>query len=352
MNDKTGTNSVDDLKAVRYASAADFGLDTINRVLQADLDFHNGQRIEMLAGLAEPLTEQQRVFGTNGYIEQVELDEFGNAATRKLVTGETVAFPLRSYGSAWGATQKYLQIATPAEIAEKYLQIQTGAYVTFNKNIQRAIYNNANYSFVDKLTNGVTLAVKRLVNADGMALPSFGTTTFDGSTHQHYSASTPVSNTNVDALVSNVVEHGHTRGVKLVISLTNKAAVIALTNFKALNPAGLSNVLGTAIRSNDVTAPLNDRLIGYWVDEGTEVWVKPWAVANYILCYADTGEKLLGFRQRPQTQLQGLRLAAEMVDFPLMAKNFEYEYGFGVWNRTAGAVLYIGAANWANPTIS
>jgi hypothetical protein len=349
----TGIVTIDDLRAVKYASAGTYGLDTINTVLQADLNYYNQIVQEQLNLMAESATEQQRVYGTSGLVEMVEVDEFGMAPTKKNSIGETVGFPLKNFQSGLGWTSKFLEIATPAELTERYLQVQHGHAANINVEIKKAIYNNANYSFVDKLTNGVTLGIKRFINADSSKIPnSPAGVAFDGSTHTHYIARTStLANADVDKAISLVTEHGLTKGLMLVISLVDKATISALTNFKALDSAlmAYSGVTSTVAKLD--MSDLENQLIGYW-NGNVEVWVKPWAVANYVLCLAvDVAEKPLVFRQRPQATLQGLRIVADFESHPLVARVMEAEFGFGVWNRLAGSVLYIGNTTWANPTL-
>jgi hypothetical protein len=81
--------------------------------------------------------------------------------------------------------------------------------------------------------------------------------------------------------------------------------------------------------------------------------VKPWGVANYWFCYSEGApEKPLVMRVEEQDSLRGFRLIPRFPGYPLVSDNFETLDGFGVWNRTAGAVLYIGGTAWTNPTIS
>jgi len=350
----TGSYSIDDLLAVRFASAGSFGLDTINKVLQADLDYYNVGVTEQLGLFAEPVTEQQRIYGTSAMIDMVEIDEYGAAPTKKNLTGVTCGFPLRLFSSSIGWTSKYFEIATPAEIAAQYLQVRKGHAAKMTQEIKKAIYNNANYTFVDKLTNGVSLAIKRFINADSSVIPnSPAGVSFDGSSHTHYlaKAGASLANADIDGLVSTVTEHGNTQALMLVISLSNKAAISALTGFKKLSsPELVYNATDATVARLDMS-DLENQMIGLW-NETIPVWVKPWAIENYVLCVATgAAEKPLAFRQRPQTALQGLRIVAEINDYPLISKSMEAEYGFGVWNRLAGGVLYTGGTTWANPTI-
>jgi len=347
----TGIYGVDDLLAVRNASAAEFGYDKIFDALKADLSFYNGLVQEQLGLFAADVTEQSRVYGGSVLHQMTEVDEFGVAPGQKAYVTGDVSFPLRLFSSSIGWTQKYLDIATPSELMSEYLAVRGGHSYELNRQIQKAIYNNANYTFVDKMTNGVSLTIRRFVNADSQAIPDFNGVSFDGSTHTHYKARvSTLANSDIDSLISNVTEHGHTRGLMLVISLANKATITALTGFTPLgNAVMVYNATDTTKVALDNT-DLNNQHIGYWGD--IPVWVKPYAVDKYVLCISTEGEKPLGFRQRPQDSLKGLRLVSEIPGFPLISKSFEAEFGVAVNSRTSGAVLYIGGTTWANPTIA
>jgi hypothetical protein len=94
-----------------------------------------------------------------------------------------------------------------------------------------------------------------------------------------------------------------------------------------------------------------NRLLGYF--GAAEVWVKPWAIADYMFIWdAAAAGKPLKFRQRTATSLQGLRIAAELPLYPLYAKYFEAEYGIGVWTRTNGVAVHFANATYQSPTIS
>jgi len=348
----TGTYSVDDLLAVRYASAAEFGADKIFDALKADLSFYNGMVKEQLSLLAEPLTEQSRVYGGSTLHQMTQVDEFGVAPSQKAHVTSDVSFPLRLFSSSIGWTQKYLDIASPNELMSEYLAVRSGHSYEITRQIKKAIYNSSNYTFVDKLTNGVSLTVRRFVNADSQPIPDYNGNSFTASSHTHYiaKAASSLANTDIDGLVTKVTEHGHTRGLMLVIALANKATVTALTGFTPLGSAVMvynaTDTTKTVLDNTD----LNNQHIGYWGD--IPVWVKPYAVSNYVLCVSVDGEKPLGFRERKQDSLKGLRLVSDVPGYPLVSKSFEAEFGIGVNCRTAGAVLYIGGTSWADATIS
>lgn len=348
----TGIYSVDDLLAVRNASAAEFGAEKVFDTLKNDLSFYNGLISEQMSFMAENVDEQSRVYGGSVLHEMTQVDEYGVAPSKKGYITSDVSFPLRLFSSSIGWTQKYLEVASPAELMSEYLSVRGGHSYEVTRQIKNAIYNKDNYTFVDRLTNSVSLTIRRFVNADGQAIPDFNGKSFDGASHTHYKAKAGASlaNADIDGLVSNVTEHGHTRGLMLVVSLANKAAITALTGFTPLSSKVMVyNATDSTVVKLDTT-DLDNQHIGYWGD--IPVWVKPYAVENYVLCITTEGEKALGFRQRKQDSLKGLRLVSEIPSFPLISKSFEAEFGVAVNSRTSGAVLYIGGTTWANATIA
>lgn len=352
MATNTGTYDISTLLAVRFQSAAQFGLDTIQRVLEADLQAHNAIVTQMVSDLCEVTTDRQRKYGSSVAGEMVEVDEYGRSVTQNPVSGDTVGFPLKLFQFALGWTSKYLEVATPADLAEGTIAAEQAHLRAIQRELKRAIYLSANYTYNDHLVDRVDLAVKRFVNADGAKIPNGPNgETFDGATHTHYDGNAGLTAAVLSACISDVIEHGHGGAVKLAISKTNEAAVRALSGFTAYpDPRIVFRASDTPGQTLDISR-LDNRAIGIF--DGAEVWVKSWAIAGYAFAWdAASPKKPLAFRQRAQGSLQGLRIAAELSTFPLIAKYMEAEYGIGVCTRTNGAVLDFVNAAYTDPTIS
>jgi hypothetical protein len=361
MAETKGVYSLDDLNAVRDASAASFGLDRVQATLQAQAAYDRAQINQALADLAHPVTTQSLVWGGGGNIAMEEVDEYGRPLPGHLTQGITAQFPLREFKQALGWTADFFERATPADMAAQYIALRKGYTHALQVWLKKSLYAvGGNYSFVDRLTNKVTLAVKCLINADSTVLPdSPAGATFDGASHDHLDGEASLTAAFVDALILDVTEHGNTKGLKIYISKTDRAAFEALYSavagdrFVPLSLPMLSygSTLSTTVKLE--TQDTEDVLIGYWKPLMVEVWVKPWAIANYVVCAA-TGmpEKVLGYRQPAQPGLQGWRIAAQFSDHPLIAEYAKAEFGFGVYNRTMAAVLYFANATYAAPTIT
>lgn len=352
MTTQTGTLTISDLLAARFQSVADFGLDTIQRILAADIAAHNAAVQDMVGDLCELTTDRQRIYGTSVGGEMVEVDEFGRSPTQKAAPGSTVAFPLNLHQYAIGWTRKWFQTHTPAEMAIATQAAQKAHLKAIQKSIKKAVFLSANYTFRDYLVDNVDLAVKRLVNADGAGIPEGPNgELFDGSTHTHYDAINGLTAVALTSIIDDVVEHGFGGRVRVVISRTDETTVRGLTGFTPyVDPRIIYRATDTPGQTLDITR-LDNRAIGIF--GAAEVWVKSWGIANYAFAYdAGSPMKPLCYRQRSATTMTGLRIAAELDTFPLLAQYMEAEFGIGVWTRTNGAVLYFGAGVWADPTIS
>ena len=348
----TGTHDINTLLATRFQSAAEFGLDTIQRVLAADLAAHNAIVQEMVSDLCEITTDRQRKYGTSVSGEMVEVDEYGRAQTQLAKPGATVGFPLRMFQFNVGWTEKWFQLHTPADMAIGVQNAQKAHMRALQRDIKRAMYASGNYTFNDFLVDKVDLAVKRFVNADSASIPDGPNgETFDGASHTHYNTNASLTATVMQTNIEDVIEHGHGNQVRVAIARADETAVRALSGFVAYpDPRIIYRNTDTPGQTLDISR-LDNRAIGIF--NGAEVWVKPWAIANYALAW-DAGDpnKPLAFRQRSNTALQGLRIAATLNTYPLVAQYMEAEWGIGVWTRTNGAILYFANGTWADPTIN
>ncbi len=348
----TGTYDISSLLRVNLGSAELFGLEDIARILQADLAAWNQMVAEMVSEMAEVTNKSQDAYGTSNAGEMQEVDEYGRAPTQKAQPGATVGFPLRLFQYNLGWTSKYLQVATPADIAQAQLDAQTAHWRAIQRDLKRAIYGSANYTYRDHLIDNVDLGVKRFVNADSAGIPNGPNgEVFDGATHTHYDANNGWDATALTNAINDVIEHGHGGAVKVAINKADETAVRALTGFVAYpDPRIVYRASDTPGQTLDISR-LDNRAIGIFA--GAEIWVKSWALDNYPFIWDSADpKKPLRFRQRAQESLQGLRLAAENEDYPLIVKFMEAEFGIGVWTRTNGAVLYVGGGAYVDPTIT
>jgi hypothetical protein len=233
---------------------------------------------------------------------------------------------------------------------------QNGHVLNIRARLQAAMFGASNYSFEDYLDTKITIGVKRFVNADSAPIPNGPNgETFNASSHTHYLFSNGLTDAGAQALVDTVMEHHAEPRVYVYVNRADEVAWRALANFKPFIDARLDTGIVTTPSPTQRLNPYNpnDREIGLY--GGAVVSVKPWALSNYAAALdlgANTPKPLVA-RVRNNGDGVGLRNVAENVLFPLQAQYMRSEFGFGVWERTAGAVLYhaAGAVAYVEPAV-
>lgn len=352
----TGIFSLEDLVEQRYVPASQFGLDKIADAIQARLDWLNGQVNEQMSLFAETSEDSRRIWGGSETYAMKEVDEFGVARTQKDASGVEVHFPLRKFSVSTGWTADYMRRATVADLAKSAIGIQNAYLERIQSELKFGIFNDDSYSFIDKFGDGTTLSVKAFLNADSIAIPNAPDgTSFTASTHSHYAgyASGALAYGDVDTLISNVVEHGLTKGVALFIPAGMVATLVALsgTKFVKLTSALLvpaNDSVATVARINP-EADLNNVLVGYW-DGRVPVYTRSWMPANYMVCVA-TGAAEKPLIHRVDKFIKGLAPMVEVNMHPLTAKTYEAFVGFGAFNRAAVAILDTANSSYTEPTL-
>ena len=350
---RTGGLTMADLLSNRFQTVAEFGESSFNDVITHDLAVHSALTGKMAGDLADVTTDRLRISGQSDVGEMEESNEWTRPDTQRVGGGATLGFPMRfrTYGLGW--TRRWFQMKKVAEVAEQVKNAKKAHLKMLAREMKRAIYGSANYTFRDDLDSPILdLAVKRFANADSFPIPDGPNgETFDSSTHTHYTAAASLAAADITALVSTVIEHGHASDLRIVIAQANEAAFSALTGFIPFKREGL--ILGTEA---DKASPrlnigvTNDRPIGFF--GAATVWVKPWAIAGYAFCYAAGDDRKPLVMRTRNGQSPDLVVAAELEAYPMRAQYMESEVGVAVWNRTNGAVHQFTNGTYQNPTIN
>jgi hypothetical protein len=358
----TGTHTIADLVENTFANdlVVD-NIDGLNDAIQRDLAMHNARVADMVSDLCEISTERSTVYGTNAQGEAVSKDEFTRAPTQKITLGSKVEFPLDGFEYAVGWTADYLRRATVQDMARKTIAARQAHVRRIQFDVKRALFGPTNFTWRDRRVDNLDLAVKRLVNADSGPIPNGPNgEQFNAATHTHYeaidwgAANAAARIAAVQALVQDVVEHGHGSDVRIYINRAQETDFRALTpNFTPLPPPNITEAENTQRvtgRTLDITRADN-RLIGYF--DGFPVFTKPWVPANYVFAFS-AGDPSKTLRKRVSTLAseQGLFIAGEIITHPLQAQYMNFVHGFGVIGRTNGAILFLGAGTYAEPTFT
>lgn len=350
-----GTMMLSDLLAQTSGTVAQLGENNVYDVFRRSLAARNRQMMEMVSTLCDFTNE--RLIGTGGLAtgDFEELDELETPHPQKVAPGENLGIPMRNYGFGQQWTELYLEDATPADLAGQFLAVMDADKRNIINQINRAIYLSANYTSVDiRKKDQASLPIKRLANADSFSIPvGPNGETFTASSHTHYVARVSTfASTDLDALITNAQEH-FPGPVRVYMNAAQEAAVTGFTGFAKAVDVRVTQ----ASTSSYVATPgldmsnRGDRFVGVY--NGAEFYVKPWAIANYLMAVNLGGPKVCSFRTRngADSPNSGLRPVYKQRGYPLNMAGWAREFGVAVTGRVSAALLYIGATSWADPAL-
>ena len=317
-------------------------------IIEDALRQHNEMMNEMMATFVQRVAVHQEYFqpGSSGYLQ--EHDEYGRPLPTRLGPGWSCAYPLRMFGDNKGWTDIALAKLTMGELSRQVSDAMAKDYRTMIQQIRRAVFLSTNATYTDEQYGSLT--IRRLCNADSMAIPDYYETTFDGATHTHYvtTGGAALADGDIKAAVDLLSEHGLNRDIRALFNKAQETAVKALTDFTRVYPAKVDpgSTSAQAIGLADPDA------IGWCED--AEIALKPWIPAGYFFVYDASGEPPLGMREEVPARLRGFHLAAdESVDvhYPLRNRFFRRLCGFGGRHRLNGVANEITAdAAYDDPT--
>jgi hypothetical protein len=348
-------STFDTLATLRAASGnvAEIGEDVAFQSISMALATHNQLLSEAIADFVDDTSDRLRRYGGPDQMSMEELDEYGTARTQKIAAGTTLGFPLKFYGGALQWTRLYFQNATGAELAAQVDALMDADVKNTLKQLKWTLLNPVNSTFEDRRVDHVQLPLKGLVNADGAAIPiAPDGTVFNANTHTHYFGTAAFVASDLTSVINTVVEHFLSGKILVLINQGSEATVRGFTGFYPYFDSRLTPSINNTNATNanlDVTN-LTNRAIGIFGPG--EVWVKPWIPAGYVIAIqVGSTQKALVMRTR-NAGSGDLQLLFDIEEHPLRAREYGREFGFGVWNRVAAAVLDTAHASYTAPALA
>lgn len=352
-----GTLSVFDTLGARRVEAGDLiGLydpATIYEQVQVYLNAHNFLMSQMEMDLFTDTTDRIYTWGNVGTVTMQKGDEYSRPRASKMkVDPVDGGFPLEKYQAAYQVTDEFMQTKTMGDL-DTVIKAITDADVTNRLTILRGVLFNPtnNLTYKDEKIDNYTLKLRAFANADSAYIPNnkYGVT-FDASTHTHFLGTSSYAAADLKSLISTVQEHYPELppNIRVYINEAEEDTVRGFTGFYAywdrrVDPgANTARAIGELDQTNT-----SDRPIG--VFGPATIWVKPWIPAHYHFCFHPNAAKPLKRRIRDANR-GNLRIAAQFPMYPLYAEFMEREEGFGVFERTNGAVLKTDNATYSAPS--
>ncbi len=347
--DRTGTYSLNELTQITRVTINEFGRDAILASIQLDLAAYSRRMLELNSAFATPTTEREEAQGVTGNSKAQRVDEVGRVTTKLNDAPPKVGYPIETSQYAVGWTAEYLLTATPAQMALMTIDAERAMLQEHIAGIRAALLNPVNYTHNGYVDDKTTTDVKALFNNDGQVperSPSLNT--FDG-THSHYLASATLTVPAITALITTIAEHTVNAQLVIYINTGDAYAWTQLAGFAPFIDARVTSATTVTVANGGLDfANQAERDIGYFL--GAVVRTRGWMPVGYALCLdAGASNKVLRMRQPRQAARQGLRMYSDVMIFPLQAEFFVEQFGYGVYNRGAAAVLQYTSGTYTVP---
>lgn len=268
-----------------------------------------------------------------------------------------IAFPIYGAGTAWGTDRLSRAAMTVGDANRFTMDAMTRDGDWMRRHILAALFTNATYTYTDEAYGALT--INTLANGDAVLYTKKnGTASTD--THYFAQAAAIANGTNpFPTMYTALDEHPSNRGpytAYVASSLT--ATIVALTNFRDINDTSVGWAdtvsLSTFTFDKNVTSKdqftngIGDRVLGY-VDG---MRVVEWSAlpTDYIIFHAESANDVLGMRQYPQPELQGLFPEFWNLNGNHIESRLLRYAGFAVQNRIGAGVYRIGNGSYAIPT--
>lgn len=261
-----------------------------------------------------------------------------------------VGFPIKGGGTAYGQNRIARRLMTVEEVQRHVLASQRRDADWLIRHILAALFDNAAYTFTDKLAGSVTVR-PLAITSDGVTYQRR-----DGSaaTDAHHLGSAAVDAALLTALHTELVEHPGNGETSVIFAPTASLTTITgLTGFApvedpAIRPGVASDVLVAG--GSNLIGP-GQRVVGK-MQGGS--WIVEWARVpdNYLVAVAPEAEdRALAMREYPDPALQGLFTETLSPDGGVSLQvNFIRYAGFGALNRVGAAVARTNNATYAIPS--
>ncbi|HML21816.1 MAG TPA: hypothetical protein PKD09_09220 [Aggregatilinea sp.] len=260
-----------------------------------------------------------------------------------------IGFPLYDVGLAWGNNRKSRAKMTVGDANQFTLNMLQADSRWQRGQMFRALLNNVQYVYEDKGIGGIgDITVKPLANGD---TDRYHRTDGETDVDNHYHAQADAidaTHSPFEDIFEDLTEHPANQGNE-ILSFVPRGLVKSVQALPDFIPFAMNGRVRNSTSQDVLTdfpdVPFGDRPLGLLQDSG--VYVKEWRAltAKYIISVpVDNAEEVLGWRDEPEAELQGLRPEVATYDGNHVVERGLRTRGFAVRNRVGARVDLIGAA--------
>lgn len=339
-----------DLASVVGDRISQVGVQRVTRAVEAATEEYNRQADAMLRLFATRTTDAKRNYTLPGSGTLQPLDELGIPVPVQEAGSYDVAWPILGGGTAYGQNRVTRRLMTVEEVQRHVLESQRRDADWLIRHMLAALFDNAAYTFTDKLLGSLTVQPLALASDGVVYLRRGGASATD----THHLGKSSIDAAAVADIHAELIEHPGNGDTTVIYAPTASLATIAgLTGFVAIgDPAirlgdGNNELVGSA---GNILGP-GTRVVGKFVGGS---WVVEWPRIpdNYLIALAPEAEDTpLAMREYPDASLQGF--FPEMISpdggVSLQANFIRYA-GFGALNRVSAVAVRTNNATYAIPT--
>lgn len=275
-------------------------------------------------------------------------------------------FDFKFYDLAIRYTWMFLAEADQPQLRNLHnTALEADTSLIFNK-VMRTLFNSLNVTGVTD--NNEPITAYKLYNGDGEVPPTYKGTTFAG-THNHYTTTgnATLASTHVDALATQVEEHGYTiqLGYRLVLWV-NKQEATKIKAFRVSSGDQYDFVPNPNYYNGKVWVPNDGSYVGG--PQGTlpgeigsygpfHVIEEEYVPAGYMVAIATGGQdnisNPIGLREHTNPAYRGLKIIpGQRSDYPLVDSFYRRGIGAGIRHRGAAAIMQVTASGtYTIPTL-
>ncbi|MCC6490682.1 MAG: hypothetical protein IT364_24565 [Candidatus Hydrogenedentes bacterium] len=310
---------------------------------------YNRVASEMISMLALPVTKHTDRFTLPGTGTLQPLDENGEPVPVRPSGYYDVAYPIQGGGTAFGKNIVSEALMTVAEANRLTVEALKQDKDWMIRHMLSAMLDNTTWTYTDPQYGSLT--IQPLANGDAVVYVRKGGSS---STDTHYlaqaAAISDVANP-FPTIYDELMEHPSNSGpVVCYVPSALTAAIEALTSFVPV----VDPDIAPGIASDRLVA--NSTAVRGWGDEVLGKVDKCWIVearglpSTHIVAHAIGAGPVLGMRQYPAPELQGLFTRNSQPAGNLTKTSFYRYAGFGAMNRVAAVVYYVGGGAYVIPT--
>lgn len=329
---------------------SDVSVEVVNAAVLQSIAEYQREIDALMSALVQPTTDYKIRYLLPGGGTLQPLDEWGNPLPVQPSGSYDVAFPIQGGGTAWGDDRVSRALMTVAEANNYTAMVQTQDVDWLARHILAALFTNTTWTYPDKLYGNLTVQ-PLAITSDGVTYVRKGGSS---STDSHYLAQANAIDDGADnpfpIIEAELSEHPSNTGDIIVYVPTNLVTSIqALATFRPAADPNLNVGAGTTTFAGEEVLGFGDKFLGY-EDSGVKIVEWKRLPDSYMVAISSGADPVLGMREYPAEELQGLFPEFQNVDGNRFLYKFIRYAGFGVRNRVGACVYRVGNGTYAIPT--